>query len=257
MNELEKIIQDYRNKLEQNIFSPEFIRLANLYYINGQYEECTNVCRVGLEIYPDFLTAKLILIKSLIKLQYLTEAENLFGEIIEVIPELKITQSIRKELDELKKSYVQEKIYYPGKMNVTDDYRNYIDQIDTLRNKIIHIESDDITEASSDLLFSKYFSEENYIDFEKALDSLSIAEATIRTNNGRKQKKIISEDNDKNNSIISKIKAVTETLADILARQGHKENAYIMYNKLLESDTPNKSRIREKINELERKYFNK
>ena len=72
---------EVKSKIDRNFLSPLFIRYANLLYANEQFEECISVCKTGLEIYPNYLTAKLILLKAFLKAEYLNEAEILFREI--------------------------------------------------------------------------------------------------------------------------------------------------------------------------------
>lgn len=63
----DKYTLELKSKLDKNFLSPTFIRLANLLYANEHYEECIAVCKTGLEIYPNYLTAKLILLKAFLK----------------------------------------------------------------------------------------------------------------------------------------------------------------------------------------------
>lgn len=51
---------------------------------------------------------------------------------------------------------------------------------------------------------------------------------------------------------MSKIKIVTETLADIYAAQGNYTEAFEAYKILIRAGSVNKLRIEEKLNELER-----
>ncbi len=85
-NNFDKYTRKIKSKLDKNYLSPLFIRLANLLYANEQYEDCISVCKTGLEIYPQYLTAKLILLKAYLKAEYLNEAEILFQNIKTKLP---------------------------------------------------------------------------------------------------------------------------------------------------------------------------
>ena len=56
-------------------------------------------------------------------------------------------------------------------------------------------------------------------------------------------------------TLLSRVKIVTETLADLYAAQGNFKEAFDAYNILLRAGTPGKKRIEEKLHELERNMF--
>ena len=55
-------------------------------------------------------------------------------------------------------------------------------------------------------------------------------------------------------SFFSGIKIITESLADILAKQGFFKEAFEAYNILLSQENSNKRRIQEKLYDLERNF---
>ncbi len=112
-NNLDKYTLEVKLKLNKNFLSPLFIRLANLFYMNEQYEECISICKTGLEIYPGYLTAKLILLKAFLKAEYLNEAEILFKEIKPKLTNNDQLTRLKQNIQHLKTISQQEKIYYP------------------------------------------------------------------------------------------------------------------------------------------------
>ncbi|MCX6164664.1 MAG: hypothetical protein NTU73_07350, partial [Ignavibacteriae bacterium] len=130
MNSLEEYIVNIKAKLNESIFSPQFIRLANLYFINEQYDECISICTIGLQIFPDYLTAKLLLLKALIKLEYINEAEKVFSEIKNKIPNKDILKQLERSISDMKGKPGQERIFYPNKINTTVEYQSYKNKID-------------------------------------------------------------------------------------------------------------------------------
>ncbi len=108
---LNAYIEGLKEKINKSIFSPAFIRLANLYYRNGQFEECINICNIGLKIYPEYFTIKLLLLKALIQLEYISEAEPILIELEERFQDNEVLKNLRTKLNDLKKYNKQEKIY--------------------------------------------------------------------------------------------------------------------------------------------------
>ncbi|TRZ64775.1 hypothetical protein D4R20_02220 [bacterium] len=250
MSSLENYIRELRIKLNNKIFSPSFIRLANLYYINEQYEECINVCRIGLEIFPEYLTARLILLKALIKLEFLTEAESILKEFEYKLQNQDAINQFRNCITELKKKPSQERIYYTNKINTSIEYKDYskkINDINTAKDNI-DLEHFDGSMAkdipdTSDAEYIHFC--DTYKSFEFDINNIS----RDQNNNDSQNEKIKTSDSD---SVISKMKIVTETIADLFAKQGYLKEAFDAYNILLESDKADKNRIQEKIYGLER-----
>src|SRR5690606_16740989 len=104
--------ENLRSSLNEKIFSPVFIRLANVYFLNKQYESCISVCKTGLDIYPDYITAKVLMLKSLLKLGHLNESEKAFNEIESKILNLPIHAKLKESLVKLRQEPNQERIFY-------------------------------------------------------------------------------------------------------------------------------------------------
>jgi hypothetical protein len=59
--------------------------------------------------------------------------------------------------------------------------------------------------------------------------------------------------NDSKDSILGNVKIITETIADVIAKQGLHKEAFDAYTLLLRAGHKNKKRILEKIADLERR----
>jgi len=254
MNSLEEYIVNLKTKLNESIFSPQFIRLANLYFINEQYDECISVCTIGLQIFPDYLTAKLLLLKALIKLEYINEAEKVFTEIKNKIPNKDILKQIERSISDMKGKPGQERIFYPNKINTTIEYQSY-------KNKIDEINKDTLSSFDIDEYVNPDFSiPEEFVDsFEVFCTDygnfkFDLNESQLIKSEVKPKKENGSQANP--SSFLSKINILTETIADIYTKQGYLKEAFDAYNNLIENNHPNSRRIQEKLYELERNIVN-
>lgn len=251
---LNSYIKEIKNKINDDYLSPLFIRLANLYYHDGQYEESINVCNIGLKIYPEYYTAKLLLLKSLIKMEYISEAEPVLLELEEKFPNLEVIKNFRKEVNGIKKSNKQEKIYYSNKINTYLEFKNYSRKINNiLPGSDLSFDSiNHLLGNSGDEPGKNYFSEENFDIFKNKFNALQLEneKPVKRSTTDEKLRKTSGGPE----SFFSRIKIITETLADLLAKQGYFKEAFEAYNILLQSQGVNKSRIQEKLYDLERNF---
>ncbi|MCX6162876.1 MAG: hypothetical protein NTV87_16270 [Ignavibacteriae bacterium] len=251
MNSLESYINNMKERLNQNLFSPVFIRLANLYYINDQFEECINICKIGLEIFPEYITPKIILMKALMKLEYINEAEKVIKEIEYKLPDHGMIENFRKCLADLKEKPKQEQIYYPGKISPAVSFKDYSELMDHIIINDSGIEFRELVNIFENKTQDNVLKENNEFavflkDFKGlALDS-DTAVRIIQTKD--KNPDILAYDAD---SVLSKIKIVTETIADLYAKQGMLKEAFDAYTILLRAGHKNKKRILDKLSELE------
>lgn len=253
-NKLDKYTLDVKNKLNKNFLSPLFIRLANLLYINENYEDCIDVCKTGLEIYPDYLTAKLILIKALLKSEYLNEAEILFNEIKEKIPDDEMYSKLESNIRNLKSLSGQEKIYYPKSYRSKSDFKTFQKNFPLQESLFGEFEINDFLIDNSQTSSSK---EINYENFLRHFNSFHFDKESSGLSDSNITEEEISGETADSESIFSRMKIVTETLADIYAEQGNFKEAFEAYNFLLRAGTANKNRIEDKLNKLERNVFRK
>jgi tetratricopeptide (TPR) repeat protein len=254
MNSLEEYIIKIKSELNVTIFSPQFIRLANLYFINEQYDECISICTIGLKIFPDYLTAKLLLLKALIKLEYINEADKLYTEIRIKIPNKDLVMQLERSISEIKEKPGQERLFYPNKINTTIEYNAYKNKIDEInKDSIKNIDLDEFVDSDffipKDLenAFENFCNEYGSFKFDLNENQLIKPENKSRKENGSQTTP---------GSFLSKINIVSETIADIYAKQGYLKEAFDAYNMLIENNHPNNRRIQEKLYELERNMVN-
>lgn len=255
ISSLDEYIHNFKIKLKENMFSPQFIRLANLYYLNKQYEECISTCKTGLEIYPNYLTAKLLLLKAFIKMEYINEAENLLDEVRDKITNTEILKNLENSIYELEHTPRQERIHYAPKHEPIIEFSSYeeifMDFIDTepkidldlFLSKLDNNDVEDLLDESAYKAFTENFKEL----------TLDIKEAQIESTKRRPD--VIQSSAESSDSHISKIKIVTETLADLFAQQGNFKEAFNTYNILLKEDNSNKERILKKLSNLESNFL--
>ncbi len=247
MKNLDRYIENLKASLNEKVFSPVFIRLANVYFLNKQYEACIQVCRTGLHIYPYYLTPKILLIRSYIKLGHLNEAEKLFNEIESKIIDVPVYKKIKEGILKLRQEPGQERILYNFYKKPNLRFEDNKDAILALigKHKLKNIKKDKLKDLS-------VLEEETD---PKRLEVLrdKFSETTLKQTYEDKQKELKEEI--ENEELFGRIKIVTETLADIYAQQGNFKEAFNAYNILLRAGTPNKKRIESKLFELERISF--
>jgi len=251
MNSLESYIKNMKERLNENLFSPVFIRLANLYYINEQYEECINICNIGLEIYTDYITPKILLTKALIKLEYISEAEKVLQEIEFKLPNREMADNFRKCLAELKERPKQEKIYYPEKIAPSVSFKEYSELMEQIIKNESVMDSRELENIFGNGTQDEFLKDnKEFAGFLKKFEELSFEnESTVKLVQTKERKSDITDfDAD---SVLSKIKIVTETIADLYAKQGMLKEAFDAYTILLRAGHKNKKSILDKLSELE------
>lgn len=253
INSLDKYIEDLKSKINDTVFTSQFTRLANLYYLNGQYEECADICKIGLEIYPDYLTAKLILLKALIKLEYIGDAEILLNELDLKIGNFEIAKNYRDNIEELKKLSRQEKICYPTKNITITDYEEPLKDKYNF-DKSSYIEFEELLELWSEK-DTKMPDKIDFKKFEDAFMKYKIKQPHIKKNDIPNKQPKTNGNQETETLHFLKIKMITETFADLLANQGYYKEAFNIYNSLLNNEDSNKKRLLDKLTELERNFI--
>jgi tetratricopeptide (TPR) repeat protein len=255
LSSLDRYIESIKEKLDENVFSPLFVRLANLYYLSRQYEECIDVCKTGLEIYPGYITAKILLLRAYLKMEYVNEADNLLNELESKISNLEIYKSCRSKLEMIKGYSRQERIYYPSKIGNVTEYKLYEKKISALNHDRLEIEFDKFLEQVENDSADRLIDENLFNNFKEEFEKFRF---DISSTNKQAAKPAKESDSgqlpEPDTSILSRIKIITETLADIYARQGNFKEAFNAYNFLLRAGAPNKERIEEKLSNLERSF---
>jgi len=256
ISSLDEYIHNFKIKLSKNMFSPLFVRLANLYYLNKQYEECINTCKTGIEIYPNYLTAKLLLLKAYIKLEYINEAETLLNEIDNKITNPEILQNLRNSISGLKNVSRQERIMYTKKHKPIIEFNNYESKFKSYSKKDTPLELEVLLSKWDDYNIEDLIDKKSYDKFIENLEKIKIDTSLELKDSDQKDVQTLKQKEDVSGSYLSDVKFITETLADIYAKQGNFREAFNTYNKLLKSDNSNKERILKKLSNLESNFLN-
>ncbi len=247
---INKYVYELKKKLDGNFLSPLFVRLANLFYLNEEYEECIELCKTGLKIYPDYLTAKLVLLKALLKMEYLTEAENLFEEIAPKIKGMEIHATYERIFTELRKLSGQEKIYYPLDVKNKIDFKLFESTFDIREFVKENLSLEEVINEPDIVKSDDFIDKESFGRFLNEYDSLAIS---AKLNEKNDDLKVVNQ----NQLKYYKLKIITETIADLYAKQGNFREAFEAYNILLKLTPSSQDRISQKIFELERIMANK
>lgn len=254
-NKLDKHTQEVKTRIDANYLSPLFIRYANMLYMNDNFEECIAACKTGLDIFPDYLTAKLILLKALLKAEYLNEAELLYNEIKDKISNRDLMSKLGNNILNIKAVSKQEKIYYPRSGKAKYDYKSF--------EKSFHIQGSLFSNMSLEDFFKsepeKYvYNEKDFENFTNHFSSFHF-ERTESSAAPAPNIKRPDPEHSESSDLLGKIKIITETLADIYAKQGNYKEAFEAYKILIRAGSKNSNRIEDKLYALERsmlKYDN-
>jgi hypothetical protein len=253
MYNLDNYINFLKEKLENNFFSPLLIKLANLYFFNDQYDNCIKICNMVSELFPFYLTPRILKIKALIKLEYFNEAESELKDIENKIQNKELIELLYSSLDEFKKKQSQAKIFYKEMLSDLDKFEDYEDKMqnipycDTLKEQnnqeLVFIDNDIFSDLDKDPKFKIFIDTINSI-------SIDAPQPKKSNKNGEMDKLARIENKD---SILGNVKIITETIADVIAKQGLHKEAFDAYTLLLRAGHKNKKRILEKIADLERR----
>lgn len=241
-----------KEKVERNFLSPLFVKLANLHFINEKFEECIEVCRTGLYVYPDYLTAKLILLRAFIKAEYLNEAEALYNEIRPKITSKDLLAKLRNSLDQLASVSNQEKLYFPSNPAVRADFHEFEKSIEIQEKLFPEFDLESLLESSSE--DDNPGNDPDFLEFLESYENFHFNAASGMSEQadkaGNTHGTVSLHESD---ALIGKVRIITETLADLYADQGNYKEAYEAYNLLLRAGSTNYKRIEEKLIDLERR----
>ncbi len=241
-----------KDKVDRNFLSPLFVKVANLHYLSEEYEDCISVCRAGLSVYPNYLTAKLLLLRAFLKAEYLNEAEALFSEIKPKVTSNQLLTKLRNNIDSLASVSNQEKLYMPSEAPLRAEFSEFDRNFEIQEKLFPEFDLESILEGSIDDAPASV--DPDYEDFMLAYETFHF--------NIRQQKGDTGSQQDVQKStaaipagdtLMSKVRIITETLADLYAEQGNYKEAMEAYNLLLRAGSTNYKRIEEKLLELERK----
>jgi tetratricopeptide (TPR) repeat protein len=80
-------IADLRRRVQKDPSSIAFAQLAEECRRAGEHQEAADICRAGLRLHPDYLSARVTLGRALLELDQLDEAQGELERVIEGAPE--------------------------------------------------------------------------------------------------------------------------------------------------------------------------
>lgn len=237
-NEIIKyLIAKFEEKIRENPLTPEFVKLSNYYLVSGNINEAINLLQTGLNLYPNYTTAKLLLGKCYLANRYFYDAKKIFEQILIEHPDMEISRKFLDIANELTKSEVSRKHdddiipKLEFKAPVFNDYDfNY--------NLFPSYETNDLINNKIDFNFEET---NEFKEFMKVVETPHFFK--------RENAKPTFEKKRLKNKF--EVKIITETLADIFAKQGNYFDAIEAYTYLLKIKSDRKEQIQSKISEVE------
>jgi len=232
------LIQKFEDKIRTNPLSPEFVKLANYYLINGNVTQAINLLQSGLQFYPNYTTAKLVLGKCYLANKYFFDAKKIFSDITAEHPDMSIAVKYHEIADELTKSEVSRKHgddivpkleFKAPEFNDFDFNYNLFPSYEMEDIEKDKIEIKNLGEADEFKDFVKVFETPYFFKRENAVPSFE-------------KKRLRNK---------FEVKIITETLADIFAKQGNYFDAIEAYTYLLKIKPEKKEVLESKISEVE------
>jgi len=233
------LIQKLEDKIRQNPLSPEFVKLANYYLINSSTIEAVNLLKAGIEFYPNYPTAQLLLGKAYLAGRYFVDAKKTFEQLISDYPDMSIAQkyldiSIDMTKTEVSRRQVEDIIpKLEFKAPVFNDYDfNY--------NLFPSYEIDEF--ASNGVSLESLDDSNEFNDFKNVFESPYFFRKEELSKPKFDKKRLKNK---------FEVKIITETLADIFAKQGNYFDAIEAYTYLLKIKPEHKEILEGKIGEVE------
>jgi tetratricopeptide (TPR) repeat protein len=232
------LIAKFEEKVRSNPLSPEFVKLANYYLINENVNEAINLLQVGLTFYPNYSTAKLLLGKSYLANRYFFDAKKIFELLLNENPDMSIAKKYLDIANELTKSEVSRRHdddIIPKLEFKAPVFNNY----DFNYNLFPTYDIEDFVKENK---ATDDFEESNeYKEFKNVVESpFFFKRENFKPSFERKRLRNKFE-----------VKIITETLADIFAKQGSYFDAIEAYTHLLKIKPERKEQLESKINEVE------
>ena len=233
------LIQKLEDKIRANPLSPEFVKLANYYLINGNTQEAIELLKAGLEFYPSYPTAKLLLGKAFLAGRYFMDAKRIFEKLIAESPDMNVAQKYLEISNDMTKTEVSrrhEEDVIPKlefKATVFNDYEfNY--------NLFPSYEIEDFT--GNGVKLESLDDSNDFKDFKKVFESPHYFKNENSSKPSFEKKRLKNK---------FEVKIITETLADIFAKQGNYFDAIEAYTYLLKIKPGRKEALENKIGEVE------
>jgi tetratricopeptide (TPR) repeat protein len=232
------LIGKLEDKIRSNPLTPEFVKLANYYLINGNISEAIDLLQAGLKFYPNYVTAHLLLGKAYLSNRYFIDAKKIFEKLLADNPEMAISQKYLEISADLTKSEVSrrhEDDIIPKlefKAPVYNEYDFNFNLFPTYEIEELNTEKVDLKEIEES---------NEYSDFRKIFESPHFfkKEGSKPTYEKKRLKNKFE------------VKIITETLADIFAKQGNYFDAMEAYTYLLKIKPERRETLESKISEVE------
>ncbi len=232
------LIEKFEDKVRSDPLSPEFVKLANYYLINGNVNEAISLLHSGLDFYPNYVTAKLILGKCYLANRYFFDAKKMFEQILSDIPHLSIARKYFEIADDLTKQEVSRK-HEDDIVPKLDFKAPVFNDFDFNYNLFPSYEIEDLMKDRIDV--NEFSEAADYKEFKSVFESPYF----FRHENTRP---VIERKRLKNKF---EVRIITETLADIFAKQGNYFDAIEAYTYLLKIKPEKKEILEGKISEVE------
>jgi tetratricopeptide (TPR) repeat protein len=232
------LIAKFEDKVRSNPLTPEFAKLANYYLINGNTNEAISLLKQGINFYPDYTTAKMILGKCYLANRYYYDAKKIFESILADNPELGIAQKFLEIANDLAKSEVSRKHeddIIPRLEFKSVEFHDY----DFNYNLFPSFEIEEI--CAGNLSANNVEDSQEYREFKEVFRSPYFFKP--EASKAKFEKKRLKNK--------FEVKIITETLADIFAKQGNYFDALEAYTYLVKIKPDRKEQLEGKISEVE------
>jgi tetratricopeptide (TPR) repeat protein len=122
------LIESLEKRLAANPLSPVFARLARFYLDAGRLEEARELCERGIEHYPEYATAHLLLGQCHLRMQRPDKAKKEFRETLALQPKCETAHTLfqstkvaeeRSQVSSAEPEYEEEQRGHPGNEIVT------------------------------------------------------------------------------------------------------------------------------------------
>lgn len=233
------LIQKLEDKILTNPLSSDFVKLANYYLINGNTVEAINLLKAGLEFYPEYPTARLLLGKAYLAGRYFMDAKKIFERLLTDYPDMAIAQKYIEIANDMSKNEVSRRYdedIIPKLEFKAPEFNDY----EFSFNLFPSYEIEEFT--GRDLRIDTLDESNEFKDFRNVYESPHF----FRKGNESKPK--FEKKRLKNKF---EVKIITETLADIFAKQGNYFDAIEAYTYLLKTKPERKESLENKISEVE------
>lgn len=232
------LIQKLEDKVRVNPLTPEFVKLANYYLVNGNTNEAIELLQAGLKFYPDYITARLIMGKAYLANRYFVDAKKIFEQLIAENPDLTIAHKYLDISNDMMKNEVTRR-YEDDIIPKLEFKATVFNDYDYNFNLFPSYEIDELIKDKVDV---KAVEESNdYADFTKIFESPHFFKKDLAKSKYEKKRL-------KNKF---EVKIITETLADIFAKQGNYFDAMEAYTYLLKIKPERTEVLEAKISEVE------